>query len=360
MSRGAAPLVLDDGQRELLESLSKSRTAEHRVVQRARVLLDAGDGVSNSDIAVRVGVSRQTVLAWRGEFTARGLAKLGRVAAGRGRKASIPQETIDRIVELTLHHKPEGATHWSCRSMARRAGVSPATVQRVWSARGLKPHLVETFKLSNDKRFEEKLVDVVGLYLNPPDQAVVLCMDEKSQIQALDRSQPGLPLKKGRAGTMTHDYKRHGTTTLFAALDVATGELLKDCMPKHRHQEFLKFMRQIEHSVPKDLSIHVVLDNYSPHKHPTVNRWLELHPRVEFHFTPTSASWLNLVERFFSELTERKLRRLAVSSVDELVDSITQYIDRRNENPKPFVWTATVRQIMQKINKANETLATLH
>ncbi|WP_117209902.1 IS630 family transposase, partial [Allorhizocola rhizosphaerae] len=242
----AAPLSLLDGQREVLESLARSRTAAHRLVQRAQVLLHAADGVSNNDIAVLVGVSRPTVLAWRAEFAEHGLSDMGKVAPGRGRRPTIPQETIDRIVDLTLHHLPAGATQWSCRAMAKAAGVSPATVQRVWSARGLKPHLTETFKLSTDKRFEEKLVDVVGLYLNPPDQAVVFCMDEKSQIQALDRTQPSLPLKPGRVGTMTHDYKRHGTTTLFAALDVLTGKVIGKCFTRHRHDEFLRFLRTID------------------------------------------------------------------------------------------------------------------
>jgi transposase len=348
--------MLDDGQREVLESLAKSRTSEHRVVQRARVLLLAGEGVSNSDIAVQVGVSRQTVLAWRAEFMVRGLAKLGRVAAGRGRKASIPQETIDRIVELTLHRRPEGATHWSCRSMAKQAGVSPATVQRVWSARGLKPHLVETFKLSNDKRFEEKLVDVVGLYLNPPDQAVVLCMDEKSQIQALDRTQPSLPLKKGRAGTMTHDYKRHGTTTLFAALDVLTGKVIGKCFARHRHDEFLRFLRTIDTSVPRKLQIHLIVDNYGTHTHPNVKAWLAKHPRFHLHFTPTSSSWLNLVERWFGELTDKMIRRGVFGSVDDLIAAITEFLRVHNDDPKPFVWTATADSILEKVRRGRVTL----
>jgi transposase len=357
VSRPAAPLVLDEGQRELLESLAKSRTSEHRVVQRARVLLHAADGVSNSDIAVLVGVSRQTVLAWRGEFTVRGLAKLGRVAPGRGRKASIPQETIDTIVELTLHHKPEGATHWSCRSMAAAAGVSPATVQRVWSARGLKPHLVATFKLSTDKRFEEKLVDVVGLYLNPPDQAVVFCMDEKAQIQALDRTQPSLPLKKGRAGTMTHDYKRHGTTTLFAALDVLTGKVVGKCFARHRHDEFLRFLRTIDTSVPRKLQVHLIVDNYGTHTHPNVKAWLAKHPRFHLHFTPTSSSWLNMVERWFGELTDKMIRRGVFGSVGDLIAAIEEFLRVHNEDPEPFVWTATAESILAKVRRGRVTLA---
>jgi transposase len=356
VTRPAAPLVLDPGQRELLESLAKSRTAEHRVVQRAQVLLHAADGMSNADIAILAGVTRPTVRAWRAGFVTRGLSDLGKVAPGRGRKASIPQETIDRIVELTLHHKPVGATHWSCRSMAAEAGVSPATVQRVWTARGLKPHLVETFKLSNDRRFEEKLVDVVGLYLNPPDKAVVLCMDEKSQIQALDRTQPSLPLKPGRAGTMTHDYKRHGTTTLFAALDVLTGKVIGKCFARHRHDEFLRFLRTIDMSVPRKLQVHLIVDNYGTHTHPNVKAWLAKHPRFHLHFTPTSSSWLNLVERWFAELTGKMIRRGVFHSVGDLVEAIEEYLRVHNDDPKPFMWTATAESILEKVRRGRVTL----
>src|SRR3984885_3662415 len=259
MSRAAAPLAISDGQREVLETLASSRAAAYRVVQRAQALLLAADGVSNTENGGGVGVSRPTVRAWRGQFEKDGLIGFGEVAKGRGRKPSISDEKVAEIVDLTLHSKPEGETHWSCRSMATPAGVSPASVQRIWSARGLKPHLVTTFKLSNDRHFEEKLIDVVGLYLNPPEKAVVLCMDEKSQIQALDRTQPSLPMKKGRAGTMTHDYKRNGTTTLFAALDVLSGKVIGQCMPKHRNTEFLKFLRTIDSQVPKGLEVHMIL-----------------------------------------------------------------------------------------------------
>src|SRR3982075_118168 len=280
MSVAASPLPMTDGQREGLESLVRSRTSEFRVVQRAQVLLLAADGVSNVEIAEASGASRPTVLAWRAQFARDGLTRFGQVAEGRGRKASIPEEKIAEIVDLTLHHKPDGETHWSCRSMAKRTGVSSATVQRIWSARGLKPHLVNTFKLSTDPRFEEKLIDVVGLYLNPPDKAVVLCMDEKRQIQALDRTQPSLPMKKGRAGTMTHDYKRNGTTTLFAALNVLTGMVIGQCLPKHRNGEFLKFLRTVDRQTPKGLQIHMILDNYGTHTHDNVKAWLAKHPRL--------------------------------------------------------------------------------
>ena len=253
---------MSDGQRDALGVLARSQTAPHRQVQRAEALLLAADGVANTRIAEQVGVKPSTVRAWRARFAEEGLAKLGKVRAGRGRKSTIPQATIDEIVELTRNSTPAGQTHWSCRTMAARVGVSPATVQRVWAARGLKPHLVKTFKLSNDPRFEEKLIDVVGLYLAPPDKAIVLCLDEKSSVQALDRTQPSLPMTKGRAATMTHDYKRNGTTTLFAALDVLTGKVIGQCLPRHRHEEFLKFLRKIDREAPKGLQVHLICDNY--------------------------------------------------------------------------------------------------
>ena len=265
------------------------------------------------------------------------------------RRPQIPEEKIEAIVKATLHSKPPGETHWSCRTMAKAQGVSAATVQRIWSARGIKPHLVKTFKLSSDRRFEEKLTDVVGVYLNPPDRAVVLCMDEKSQIQALDRTQPGLPIKKGRAGTMTHDYKRNGTTTLFAALDVLSGEVTGKCMPKHTNTEFLRFLRQIDREVPKSLQIHLILDNYGTHKHPNVKAWLEKHPRFHFHFTPTSSSWLNMVERWFRNLTDKAIRRGVFPSVPALISVIEDYLKANNADPKPFIWTATTEKILEKV-----------
>ncbi len=297
-----------------------------------------------------------TVRAWRERFATEGLAKFGQVRKGRGRKASIPAEKVEQIVKATLHDKPPGETHWSCRSMAKAQGVSPATVQRVWSARGLKPHLVKTFKLSNDKHFEEKLVDVVGLYLNPPDKAVVLCLDEKSSVQALDRTQASLPIKKGRAGTMTHDYKRHGTTTLFAALDVLTGAVIGQCLPRHRHQEFLKFLRLVDKETPKGLQIHMILDNYATHKHPNVKAWLEKHPRFHLHFIPTSSSWLNLVERWFRNITDKAIRRGVFHSVPDLITAIEKYLAANNADPKPFVWTATAEQILTKVRRGRVAL----
>jgi transposase len=320
------------------------------------VLLLAADGVSNSEISDVVGVSRPTILAWRAQFAEDGLVEFGAVAKGRGRKPSISAEKVAEIVELTLHSKPEGQTHWSCRSMAQHVGVSSATVQRIWSARGLKPHLVTTYKLSNDRRFEEKLIDVVGLYLNPPEQAVVLCVDEKSSVQALDRTQPSLPMKKGRAGTMTHDYKRHGTTTLFAALNVLTGTVIGQCLPRHRNTEFLKFLRTIDREVPQELQVHMICDNYATHKHPNVKKWLEKHSRFHLHFTPTSSSWLNLVERWFREITDKAIRRGVFHSVDELTAAIEDYLKANNDNPKPFVWTATAESILAKVARGRVAL----
>jgi transposase len=347
---------MTEGQREILERVAKSRRAPHREVTRAKALLLAGEGVANTAIAGRLGVSASSVVTWRERFAAEGLAKFGEVRQGRGRKPSIPAEKVDAIVHATLHDRPPGETHWSCRSLAKAQGVSKATVQRIWSARGLQPHRTETFKLSNDKRFEEKLVDVVGLYLNPPQQAVVLCMDEKSQIQALDRTQPSLPMKKGRAGTMTHDYKRNGTTTLFAALNVLTGVVIGQCLPRHRHGEFLKFLRLIDRQVPKGLQIHLILDNYGTHNHENVRAWLAKHPRFHLHFTPTSSSWLNMVERWFRNLTDKAIRRGVFRSVPDLVAAIEAYLEANNNDPKPFVWTATADEILNKVRRGRVTL----
>jgi transposase len=317
----------------------------------------AADGISNTAIAEETGMSRVTVLAWRAEFVTYGLRGFGQVADGRGRKPTISDEKVAEIVDATLHSKPAGETHWSCRTMAKAQGVSPATVQRIWAARGLKPHLVKTFKLSNDKRFEEKLVDVVALYVDPPDNAVVLCMDEKSQIQALDRTQASLPMKRGRAGTMTHDYKRNGTTTLFAALNVLTGVVTGQCFDRHRHVEFLKFLRTIDREVPKGLAVHMILDNYGTHKHENVRNWLAKHPRFHLHFTPTSSSWLNLVERWFREITDKAIRRGVFHSVPDLVAAIDEYLQASNDNPKPFVWTASAESILEKVRRGRVALA---
>jgi transposase len=356
MRPATPPLLMTVEQREVLEKLSGSRIAAHREVQRARVLLMAADGIATTRIAARAGVSPATVDAWRRRFAEEGLKAFAGVRPGRGRKQSITPAKVAEIVYATLHEKPVGETHWSCRSMAKAHGVSPATVQRIWSGRGLKPHRVKAFKLSNDKRFEEKLVDVVGLYLNPPEHAIVLCMDEKSQIQALDRTQASLPIKPGRAGTMTHDYKRNGTTTLFAALDVLTGSVIGQCLPRHRHIEFLKFLRTIDRAVPKGLEIHLILDNYSTHNHANVKAWLAKHPRFHLHFTPTASSWLNMIERWFGKLTDKAIRRGVFHSVPDLITAIDTYLETSNHNPQPFTWTATADQILEKVRRGRVAL----
>ena len=352
----AAPLAMSSSQRHVLQGIVKCGSREHRVVQQARGLLLAADGLGNTEVAERLGVSRNTVLDWRARFEIEGLNKFGKVRPGRGRKPTVSDETINEIVRRTLHSTPVGETHWSCRTMAAEMGVSKSLVQQVWSARGIKPHLVETFKLSNDPRFEEKLVDVVGLYLHPPDRAVVLCVDEKSQIQALDRTQASLPMKRGRAGTMTHDYKRNGTTTLFAALDVITGVVMGQCLPRHRHTEFLTFLKTIDRNVARGLRVHLIVDNYGTHTHPKVTEWLAKHPRFELHFTPTSSSWLNLVERWFRDLTDKAIRRGVFPSVPALVAAINDYLAAHNADPKPFIWTASAESIIAKVQRGRVAL----
>ena len=360
MRRPAEALDLDAEQRRALESILRSRTAEQRVVMRTRIVLSAAEGRANQAIAQELKVSRPTVLQWRARFAQGGVEALLRDAPRPGRPRVIDARKVEAVVEATLHSKPAVATHWSVRTMAEVQDISPATVQRIWKAHGLQPHRVETFKLSRDKRFVEKLRDVVGLYLNPPEHALVLSIDEKSQIQALDRTQPGLPLKKGRAGTMTHDYKRNGTTTLFAALNVLEGKVIGQCMKRHRHQEFLRFMRRVDRDTPADLDVHCIIDNYSTHKHPAVQRWLKRNPRFHLHFIPTSSSWLNLVERWFREITTKRIRRGSFPSVEILVKAIEEYLDHNNQNPKPFVWTASVDQILEKVSRCKATLETLH
>lgn len=353
-------IQLRRGDRPKLERLARSRTAPRRVAERARIVLGSAQGIPGNALCADVGVSRPTVTLWLDRYEAGGFAAI----TSDGRRSGRPKRTTPdieaEIVRRAQEDAPPEGTHWTTRLMAEQLGVSHTHVWRVWQSHGIAPHRVDYFKISTDPEFVRKLRDVVGLYLDPPERAVVISVDAKSQIQALDRTQPRLPLKKGRAGTMTHDYERHGTTTLFAALNVATGHVEHDCFARHRHQEFLAFMTRVDRSVEKGLSLHVILDNYSTHTTPEVERWLRRHRRVHFHFTPTSASWLNLVERFFSELTTRQLKRLAVTSVQELEAAIDAYIDRRNTDPKPFTWTATVRTILAKVRKSKETLASLH
>jgi transposase len=350
---------LRSGDRETLEQWLRSRTTPQRQVERAQIVLGAAEGLSGYALSEQLGISRPTIQRWLDRYETDGIAGLeDQPRSGRPRKITTSVE--EEVVRKTLEEKVPSGTHWSTRLMAKETGLHWTQISRIWRAHGLKPHRIETFKLSTDPRFVEKLRDVVGLYVAPPERAVVFSFDEKSQIQALDRTQPGLPLKRGRAGTMTHDYKRHGTTTLFAALDVASGEVIHECMPRHRHQEFLRFLKKVEKATDRKLDLHVILDNYATHKHPKVKAWLEKNPRVHFHFVPTSSSWLNLVERLFSELTERQIRRLAVNSVAELEAAIRSYLDQRNRAPKPYVWTASVEAIIEKVARGNSTLATLH
>jgi transposase len=320
------------------------------------MILLAADGKQNKQIAAEIGADRLTVARWRNRFAARGLAGIEKDAPRGGRKPTKRNQVARMIVERTTQTRPADATHWSTRSLARELGVSASMVYRVWRANQLKPHLTDYFKVSNDPHFIEKVVDVVGLYLDPPEHALVLSVDEKSQIQALDRTQPGLPLKPGRCGTMTHDYTRQGTTTLFAALELAEGRLIGTCMPRHRHQEWLRFLKLIDAQTPPELDLHLILDNYATHKHAKVKAWLARHPRFHLHFIPTSASWLNLVERWFADITTKRIRRGVFRSLPELVDAITAYIDQHNENPKAITWTAKAHDIIEKARRARATL----
>ncbi len=360
MWKRAKPQSLVSEPRRVLESWIRAHNTPQSVVTRSKIILMAAAGTSNHRIAQQLHVSRPTVRLWRQRFQAGGPAALTEIKAGRGRKPTIPAKKVKEIVDATLHTPPKGATHWSCRTLARAHSVSPATIQRIWEAHGLQPHRVRTFKLSRDRQFVEKLTDVVGVYMNPPDKAVVLCVDEKSQIQALDRTQPGLPLKKGRCGTMTHDYKRNGTTTLFAALNVLEGTVIGQCLPRHRHQEFLKFLRRLDGEFPRELDLHLILDNYGTHTQPNVRRWLARRPRFHLHFIPTSSSWLNLVERWFRELTDKRIRRGVFRSVKDLVHAIHEFLDNYNDDPKPFVWTASVNEILKKVHRGKAILETLH
>jgi len=354
--RVAPQVILTDEQRATLQRWSRGRSTPARLVRRAKIVLLAAEGQENIEIAEALQIERTVVGRWRKRFVAQGRAGIEKDAPRGGRPATKRQPVARKILEATTQRKPDNATHWSTNSLAQELGVSQSRVSRVWRANGLKPHLVRTFKVSNDPRFVEKMTDIVGLYLNPPERALVLCCDEKSQIQALDRTQPGLPLKKGRCGTMTHDYKRNGTTTLFAALSLLTGVLIGTCMPRHRHQEFLKFLRLLNRQTPPELDLHLILDNYATHKHPNVLRWLKRHPRFHLHFTPTSSSWLNRVERWFREITDKRIRRGVFRSVQELIAAIDEYIVKHNQNPQSFTWTARAETILEKMRRARTVL----
>ena len=358
--RIAPPIILSPDENVALAKWARGRSIAARLVQRARIIQRAAEGAQSKDIAKTLGVSRPTVQRWRERFLALRLEGLEKDAPRPGRIPDIPEAKVRAVVKATVQTTPPNATHWSTRSMAQAQGLSRMAVQRIWKQHNLKPHLVRTFKISRDKQFVEKLHDVVGLYLNPPARSLVLCVDEESQIQALDRTQPGLPMKKGRCGTMTHDYKRNGTTTLFAALSMLDGTVIGDCMPRHRHQEFIRFLDKIDAETVPELDLHLIIDNYATHKHPRVTSWLRRHPRFHLHFIPTSSSWLNMVERWFREITDKRIRRGSFASVPELIAAIEAYLAGHNQNPRIFTWTATAERILAKVAKSKEVLGTLH
>ena len=351
--RVALVIELTAEQKTELTRLARSKRTSVRLAQRAQIVLLAAQGLQNKDIAEQLGVGRVQVARWRQRFLEAGLQGIERDLP---RGAPPVKVDISRLVEMTTQSKPEASTHWSTRKMGAALGVSASTVMRHWQAHGLKPHLVRGFKVSRDPNFADKLEDIVGLYMSPPEHTLVLCCDEKSQVQALDRTQPGLPMKKGRAQTMTHDYKRHGTTTLFAAMNVLDGTVIGKCQQRHTHAEWLKFLRKIDRETPKDKTLHLIADNYATQKHPVVQEWLAKHPRFNMHFTPTSASWLNMVERFFRDITVNRLRRGVFTSVPELETAINEYVAHHNIKPKPFIWTKSAADILQKVIRANERL----
>jgi transposase len=350
--RVARAVVLSSEQREELETRSRARSASVRSVERARIVLWAAAGLQDKQIAAKLRIMPAKAARWRNRFLKGGLSAIEKDAPRPGRTRTITAAKIREVVRKTTQQTPDNATQWSTRSMAKAAGLSEKSVRRIWKRHGLKPHLSRTFKISTDPQFAEKLEAIVGLYLHPPEHAIVLCADEKSQIQALDRTQPGLPLKKGRCGTMTHDYKRNGTATLFAAMNTTDGTVISMCDDRHRHQEWLKFLRVIDDVTPPNKELHLIADNYATHKHPKVQRWLIRHPRFHVYFTPTGSSWLNMVERFFRDLTVRKLRRGVFRDVEELIMAMGDYIDKHNSNPKPFVWTAKASDILEKVKRA--------
>lgn len=354
--RVAPKVVLTEDQQRSLQQWARGRSLPSRQVERSRVVLLAATGKQDLEIAEEIGISNQKAARWRKRFLKLGLAGLEKDAPRPGRTPTIPTAKVQEIVRKTTQEKPANATHWSTRTMAEATGVSEKSVRRIWHKHGLKPHLSRTFKVSNDPEFSEKLEAIVGLYLNPPEHAIVLCADEKSQIQALDRTQPGLPIKKGRCGTMTHDYKRNGTATLFAALNTLDGTVISMCDDQHRHQEWLKFLRVIDQVTPSGQDIHLIADNYATHKHPKVQKWLARHQRFHIYFTPTSSSWLNMVERFFRDLTQNRLRRGIFRDVEELITAIGEYIDKHNDKPKPFVWTAKASDILEKVKRARKAI----
>ena len=355
--RVAKPVQLSADDDRRLRILSRRKRVEARVQMRARIVLLAADGMTDKDIALKLDSDRRVAARWRARFLAAGVDALLQDATRPGRpRTARMAANVEQVVRITLEQTPQGATHWSTRTLAAHLGTSASAVGRIWREHGLKPHRIESFKLSNDPHFIEKLEDIVGLYLDPPEHALVLCCDEKTQIQALDRTQPGLPLKRGRGKTMTHDYKRNGVTTLFAALNVLTGQVLSMTDQLHRHQEWLRFLKTIDRQTPKNKNLHLIVDNYATHKHPEVLAWLAKHPRFHIHFTPTSASWLNMVERFFRDITDKRIRRGVFTSVAELEAAINEYIAVHNAKPKPFIWTARASDILAKVTRARVVL----
>ena len=356
MSRSCVPIDLTAEQRAQLESWVAAFGTPQQVALRCRIVLALADGKSETAVGSALQINRKTVRLWNQRFRQEGCSSLWEIAPGRGRKPTYSGERVKAVLNATLQSQPKDATHWSCRLMAVSQGMSKSTIANIWQSHNLKPHRSKSFKLSRDPKFLEKLTDVVGLYLNPPDGAIVLCVDEKTQIQALNRTQPGLPMVPGRCGTMTHDYKRHGTTTLFAALELLQGKVIGSFQKRHRHQEFIRFLRQIDSEFTGSTKLHVVIDNYAAHDHDEVKAWLLKHRRFVIHHVPTSCSWLNLVERWFAELTNKRIRRGSFLSVEELTAAINDFLTNWNTQPKPFVWTATVDAIMAKISKCRQTL----
>jgi transposase len=349
-------ISVTDDVRKTLEAWARGRSTPVRLMQRAQIVLLAAEGKENLEIAAELKIARQTVGRWRVRFAQHGLAGIEKDAPRGGRRPVARERIAQSIIEKTTMERPENATHWSTRSLAEALGTSRSMVHRVWRANGLKPHLVKTFKISNDPKFAEKLLDVVGLYLDPPEHALVLCADEKTQIQALDRTQKSLPIYPGRLGTLTHDYKRNGTTTLFAAIELVAGKLVGTCMPRHRHQEWIKFLKLIDEQTLQGQDVHLIADNYATHKHPKVKAWLKRHPRFHMHFIPTSSSWLNLIERWFRDLTDKQIRRGSFRSVAQLIDAIMAYVQHHNKNPQSFTWTAKVEDILGKVRRARKVL----
>jgi len=358
--RTAPKVILTKEQRIELERMARGRSIEHRLVLRAKIILLAAEGKQNKNIGEELGLSAPTVQLWRDRFVSTGVEGISKDAPRPGRSKTISEQKIKEVVEATMNSRPRNATHWSTRTMATAQNLSKDSIHRIWKTHELQPHRVETFKFSKDPKFFEKLEDVVGLYMDPPDKALVISFDEKSQIQALDRTQLLLPIRKGVPARQTHDYKRNGTTTLFAALNMLDGSVISECMPRHRHSEFLRFLKRIDRETPPELDLHLIMDNYATHKHEKVQNWLKRHKRFHFHFVPTSSSWLNMVERFFSEITEKRIRRGTFKSVPDLIEAIQDYINEHNQNPKAFKWTASSDRIKEKITKLKEIYATAH